>query len=219
MSSKFEKQAKALIKILWACLAVVCLAALYLNLTHEYVTRPGTKAVIVDAGLLDTLLHWDGVIQPGTSRVSKSASTVSVIDGHEYAGIGPLMKVMAKDAVPVRLDFTFDFKVNDPKLLVTRFGRDWKLDALWGAINACILELASEHDSAYFNDGTDPRVVGKALEDKVQASLAQLGMPISVENFNFGAGRGVYRSVSPGRGIYGKRSSFGPIKQEGFVPH
>lgn len=201
MSSEFGKMWKAVIKILLGCFAAVCLSAMYLNLTHVYVTSPGTKTVIADAGLLDTLLHLGVVIQPGASRVSNNADTVTVLDDYEHAGIGLLHKVIAKDAVPVKLDFALDFKVDDPKLLVTKFGRDWKLGAFWGVINASILELASEHNSDYFTEDADPRVVGKALEDKVQAALAELNMPVTVKNLNFVAGSSSLKSVSPGLSI------------------
>lgn len=152
------------------------------KLTKEVTTYKGTKAVIVDGGIWDAVMHRDGVLLPGVARISNGAKTIEVVDGYRRAGIGLVTSMKAKDGVDVSPDFEFDYEVLDPKLLVDKYSRSWKFDHLWVVIQSCIAELIMEHDSDYFKNPVDKKAIGLELETKVKLALEREGMPISVSS-------------------------------------
>lgn len=181
------------------------------KLTHEVRTDKGTKTVIINGGIWDAVMHSDGVLLPGVSRVSNGAETVKVLDGRKGSGIGAITPLRARDGALVSPDFEFDFEVRDPKLLVDRFSRDWQFDHLWELIQTCIRDLVAEHDSNYFNNPVDKQAIGLELETKVKLALEQVGMPISVSNtklFN-GPYGGHFRLTARGNSGHGFRR---PVK-------
>jgi hypothetical protein len=208
----------AYVQILFGFLLVVSATALYFGLTKEVITEPGTKTVIVGAGLLDDLMHRDGVLFPGSARVSTHAKLARVIDGHKEAGIEPDFSVTTRDGKAVLLGFTFDFQVEEPKLLVDRFTIHWQFDHLWPLITDCIGELALEHDYSYFQALENHSEFSAELENKVKKALIERAMPVSVSNFQSRIKpRGSFRMIG-GKGSPGQATGLGRRKTFGKFP-